>query len=201
MQTFGISASIDHIPGNQRFHSPGVITVEGDWSNAAFFLTAKALGNPLTVTGLNPDSVQGDREVAMVLSEMKENIVISAADIPDLIPVLSVMAACNQGSVFTDIQRLRLKESDRVAAVIAMIENLGGKATSTENTLTIYGTGLNGGIVDSVNDHRIAMSAAIAATVCKQPVIILGSECVQKSYPTFFDEYRRLGGIYEQYLR
>lgn len=201
MQIFGISASIDYIPGNQRFHSPGVVTVEGDWSNAAFFLTAKALGNPLTVTGLNPDSVQGDRKIAILLSEMKENIVISAADIPDLIPVLSVMAACNQGSVFTDIQRLRLKESDRVAAVIAMIENLGGKATSTENTLTIYGTGLNGGIVDSVNDHRIAMSAAIAATVCKQPVTILGSECVQKSYPTFFDEYRRLGGIYEQYLR
>ena len=201
MEIFGIAASADHIPGNQQFRSPGDIAVEGDWSNAAFFLAAKAIGNPLTVTGLNPNSAQGDRRICTLLSELKAHTVISAADIPDLIPVLSVVAACNRGAVFTDIQRLRLKESDRVAAVMTMLEALGGKAEATEETLTVYGTGLNSGTVNSVNDHRIAMSAAIAATVCKQPVTILGAECVQKSYPTFFDEYRRLGGSYEQYLR
>jgi 3-phosphoshikimate 1-carboxyvinyltransferase len=82
-----------------------------------------------------------------------------------------------------------------------MIEALGGTAWATENTLTIGGTGLNGGTVDSCNDHRIAMAAAIGATVCKEAVTILGAECVSKSYPRFWEEYSRLGGNYEQYLR
>ena len=103
--------------------------------------------------------------------------------------------------MFTDIRRLRLKESDRVASVIAMVEALGGKAQASEDTLTVYGTGLVGGTVNAMNDHRIAMSAAIAATACKAPVAILGAECVGKSYPKFFEEYARLGGNYEQYLR
>ena len=97
--------------------------------------------------------------------------------------------------MFTDIRRLRLKESDRVASVIAMLESLGGKAQATEDTLTVFGTGLLGGTVDAVNDHRIAMSAAIAATVCKEPVTVLGAECVEKSYPRFWEEYARLSGI------
>jgi 3-phosphoshikimate 1-carboxyvinyltransferase len=112
-----------------------------------------------------------------------------------------VVASCNKGAVFTNIQRLRLKESDRVESVIAMLRGLGGDAEATEDTLTVYGTGLTGGEVDSVNDHRIAMSAAIAATACKEPVILYGAQCVEKSYPRFFEEYRRLGGNYEQYLR
>ena len=103
--------------------------------------------------------------------------------------------------MFTDIRRLRLKESDRVASGIAMVEALGGKAQASEDALTVYGTGLVGGTVDAMNDHRIAMSAAIAATACKAPVAILGAECVGKSYPKFFEEYARLGGNYEQYLR
>ena len=118
-----------------------------------------------------------------------------------MIPILSVVAASNQGAVFTNIQRLRLKESDRVQSVISMIQNLGGRAEATESTLTVFGTGLTGGKVDSVNDHRIAMSAAIAATVCSEPVVITGAECVEKSYPRFWEEFRRLGGYYEQYLR
>ena len=183
------------------FHSPGTITVEGDWSNGAFFLTAAALGNPVTAENLNMDSPQGDRTVFALLPGLKENITISAADIPDLVPILSIMAACSQGAVFTDIRRLRLKESDRVASVIAMITALGGKAEADEETLMVFGTGLTGGTVDAMNDHRIAMSAAIAATVCPEPVTILGAQCVEKSYPKFFEEYRRLGGNYEQYLR
>ena len=99
------------------------------------------------------------------------------------------------------LQLRQQKESDRVASTVAMIENLGGHATATEDTLTISGTGLVGGTVDAVNDHRIAMSAAIASTVCKQDVILLGAECVKKSYPKFWEEFSRLGGSYEQYLR
>ena len=86
-------------------------------------------------------------------------------------------------------------------SVIEMLQNLGGRAEADETTLTVYGTGLRGGTVDAKNDHRIAMSAAIAATVCREPVTILGAECVSKSYPQFFEEYRKLGGSYEQYLR
>lgn len=200
MALFGKNCDDFTVKGG-TFHSPGNITVEGDWSNGAFFLTAAALGNPVTVRNLEMDSPQGDRAVFDLLPRLKEKITISAADIPDLVPILSVMAACNRGAVFTDIRRLRLKESDRVASVIAMITALGGKAEADEETLTIYGTGLTGGTVDAVNDHRIAMSAAIAATVCREPVTILGARCVEKSYPKFFEEYRRLGGNYEQYLR
>ena len=184
------------------YRTPGRISVEGDWSNGAFFVAAQTLGNQLEVQGLNPDSIQGDRAVVDICNRLlKECPTVSAADIPDLIPILSIVAAANHGAVFTDIQRLRIKESDRVASTIAMIQALGGQADATEDTLTISGTGFTGGTVDAVNDHRIAMSAAIAATVCSAPVTILGAEAVNKSYPSFWDEYSRLGGKYEQYLR
>lgn len=182
-------------------HSPGTVTVEGDWSNGAFFLAAQSLGSSVTTRNLNPHSSQGDRAVASLLPKLRQHCTISAADIPDLVPILAVTAACSQGAVFTDIRRLRMKESDRVASTIAMLEALGGKAEATEDTLTVYGTGLIGGTVDAVNDHRIAMSAAIASTVCKEPVTILGARCVDKSYPRFWEEFTRLGGYYEQYLR
>lgn len=201
MKCFGIHTDDFTVNGGERFRSPGNVIIEGDWSNGAFFLAAKHLDNPVEIVNLQPDSSQGDRAVFDLLPALEENITISAADIPDLVPILSVVAACKKGAFFTDIRRLRLKESDRVASVIAMLEALGGKAEATEDTLTVYGTGLIGGTVDSVNDHRIAMSAAIAATVCKKTVTILGAECVKKSYPHFFEEYRRLGGKYEQHLR
>ncbi len=189
-------------PGGKQFHSPGYLSVEGDWSNGAFFLAAMELGSELTIHGLNTASPQGDRAVIEILPLLRNGTpTVSAADIPDLVPILSVVAACKNGAVFTNIRRLRLKESDRVASVIAMITALGGRAEADENTLRVFGTGLTGGTVDSVNDHRIAMSAAIAATVCKEPVTILGADCVKKSYPKFFEEYRRLGGNYEQHLR
>lgn len=201
MERFGISCNDYCFPGNGRFHSPGTVTVEGDWSNAAFFLAAQALGSPIQVGNLNPDSPQGDRACARLLPALKDKLTISAADIPDLVPILAVTAAANQGAVFTDIGRLRLKESDRVASVMDMLRALGGQAEADDTTLTVYGTGLHGGTVDSRNDHRIAMSAAIAATVCDSPVTILGAQCVEKSYPKFFTDYTSLGGQYEQYLR
>ena len=182
--------------------SPGYAAVEGDWSNGAFWLAANALGSTLSVRGLNTDSLQGDRAVVEILRQLAAGTpTVSAADIPDLVPVLAVCAAAKQGAAFTDIRRLRLKESDRVASVIAMIESLGGRAEADENILTVYGTGLTGGTVDSINDHRIAMAAAIAATVCREKVTVLQAECVQKSYPAFWKEYARLGGNYELYLR
>ena len=136
------------------------------------------------------------------LQKLEEgNCTISAADIPDLIPILSIVAAAKHGAVFTDVQRLRLKESDRVATVVEMISALGGKASATEDTLTVFPANLKGGVVSSHNDHRIAMATAIAATVCTAPVTILGAECVTKSYPKFWDDYHLLGGQYEKQLR
>ena len=188
--------------GKCGFHSPGYVNVEGDWSNGAFFVTAVTLGSDLSIRGLDHTSAQGDRAVVDILSQIAAGTpIVSVADIPDLVPILSVAAAVNHGAVFTDIRRLRLKESDRVASTIAMIENLGGKAEATEDHLTIHGTGLTGGTVDAVNDHRIAMASAIAATICKENVTILGAQCVSKSYPQFWEEYARLGGNYEQHLR
>jgi len=202
MQLFGVGSENFHVKGGQVYRSPGKITVEGDWSNGAFWLAADALGSKLTVENLNPSSAQGDRAAAELIDQLcAEKITISAADIPDLVPILSVVAAAKHGAVFTDIRRLRLKESDRVASTVAMIEGLGGKAEATKETLTVYGTGLRGGTVDSVNDHRIAMSAAIASTVCTQSVTVLGAEAVNKSYPHFWDEFARLGGTYEQHIR
>ena len=201
MEQFGVMVQNFSVAGNQHFTSPGTVTVEGDWSNGAFFLAAKALGSNVTVTSLRADSPQGDRAAAELLPGLEKKLIINAADIPDLVPILAVTAACNQGAVFTNIGRLRLKESDRVESVKEMIIALGGTAESDAETLTVQGTGLHGGTVDARNDHRIAMSAAIAATACREDVIILGAQCVEKSYPRFFEEYRKLGGRYEQYLR
>ncbi len=201
MEQFGVMVQNFSVAGNQHFTSPGTVMVEGDWSNGAFFLAAKALGSNVTVTGLHADSPQGDRAAAGLLPGLEKKLIIDATDIPDLVPILAVTAACKQGAVFTNIGRLRLKESDRVESVKEMIIALGGTAESDAETLTVQGTGLYGGTVDARNDHRIAMSAAIAATACREDVIILGAQCVEKSYPRFFEEYRKLGGHYEQYLR
>ena len=181
-------------PARRGFRSPGRVKVEGDWSNGAFFLAARALGNDVTVLNLDPNSPQGDKAAVSHLKQLKDNIVIDASHIPDLVPILSIVAGANQGAVFTNIHRLRIKESDRVASTIAMIQALGGKATSIGDSLVVWGTGYRGGTVDAQNDHRIAMATAIAATVCCEPVTIRGAEAVNKSYPSFWEEYKRLGG-------
>ena len=201
MPYINLTLAAQRLFGGRHFHSPGTVTVEGDWSNGAFWLAANALGSELDVQNLNPDSFQGDRAAASALKDLKDNVDIDARNIPDLVPILSVVAGANQGAVFMNVQRLRLKESDRVASTIAMIQNLGGKAAEVGGHLVVWGTGFTGGTVDSVNDHRIAMAAAIAATVCKEDVIILGAECVNKSYPKFWEGYARLGGNYELNLR
>ena len=194
LEQFGVKWQDFVIHGPQQFCSPGTVTVEGDWSSAAFWLAAEALGSQITVNGLDSNSVQGDKAIAQLLPRLKENITISAADIPDLVPIISVVAAANQGAVITDVRRLRMKESDRIHSIIQMLDALGGKATADENTLTIYPSHFIGGTVDACNDHRIAMAAAIASIICTQPVTILGAECVSKSYPSFWKEFTRLGG-------
>ena len=195
LQNFGVMWQDFHISGPQVFKSPGCVTVEGDWSNAAFWLAAQALGNPVSVTGLSGDSMQGDRKIIELLPQLQqERAIISAADIPDLIPILAVVAAANHGAVFTDVRRLRLKESDRVEAIVSMLCALGGRAAADENTLTVFPAQLSGGTVDSKNDHRIAMAAAIASTLCRENVTILNADCVRKSYPGFWKEFTRLGG-------
>ena len=202
LRKFRVYATPEFIKGGRAYRSPKSVQVEGDCSNAAFFQAAYQLGNQvMPVCPLENDSVQGDRVAAHLLFELKHHQTIDASDIPDLVPILSVMAAANEGAVFTNIGRLRLKESDRIESTINLLTALGGKAEATADTLTVFGTGLRGGTVDSVNDHRIAMSAAIAATVCTEPVTILGAECVEKSYPKFWAEYARLGGSYEFDLR
>lgn len=194
LRLFGVHWDDWHICGPQKFVSPEICRVEGDWSSAAFWLAANALGSDLQVDGLSEQTVQGDRAIATLLPRLRENIPFSAADIPDLVPVLAVVAAANRGAVITDIRRLRLKESDRVAAVTDMLAALGARAVATENTLTIFPATLSGGTVDACNDHRIAMAAAVASTVCTRPVTILGAQCVSKSYPNFWKEFTRLGG-------
>ena len=216
LKTFGITVHCERnryiIPGKQVFRSPGTLPVEGDWSNAAFFLTAAALNNDIAMTGLNPNSAQGDRKIIALLEQLgavtqKDNgrltlrsdelkgCTIDIQDTPDLLPVLSVAAAFAQGkTTFINAARLRLKESDRLASSAAMIENLGGRAEVGEDELTVYGTGLIGGTVESCNDHRIAMSAAVAATRCSKPVTILHAEAVKKSYPGFYNDYNKTGG-------
>ena len=194
LSQFGVTWNNLCTPGHQQFISPGTVTIEGDWSNSAFWLAAAALGSNVDVTGLDHNSLQGDKVVAKLLPMLQENITISAADIPDLVPILAVVAAANAGAVITDVRRLRLKESDRIQAIVEMLGALGGKAIADENTLTVYPSKLIGGTVDAYNDHRIAMAAAIASTLCTQPVTILGADCVSKSYPSFWKEFTRLGG-------
>lgn len=180
--------------------SPGEFTVEGDWSNGAFFLAANKLGNNINILGLMDDSPQGDRVSKDILAT-DQPIDVSASDFPDLVPILSIVAAANNGGVFTNINRLRLKESDRVASTIAMLCALGAYADADENTLTVFPGKFHGCTINSENDHRIAMSAAIAATVASGPITIIGAESVSKSYPAFWEVYGALGGKYEQHLR
>ena len=198
---FGVDTEDYSVSGSYPFKTPGELTVEGDWSNGAFFLAAKALGSELEILGLDPTSAQGDRVAAPILEELDISITVNAADIPDLVPILAVAAGAQKGATFTKVGRLRLKESDRVASVASMLQNLGSQVQVTQETLTVLPARYHSCTVDAVGDHRIAMAAAIAATVADGPVTILGAQCVAKSYPSFWEEYARLGGIYEQHIR
>lgn len=201
LNAFGVCTDNFCIPGGQIYISPGHIKVEGDWSNGAFFMVAQALGNPIQVTNLSSHSKQGDKAIADFLDRSSVFGEFHAANTPDLVPILSILLAANDGGIINGIARLRLKESDRVKSVCEMLNAFGVKAEATNNTMQVYPGKFHSGTVDAAGDHRIAMAAAIAATIADGPVTILGAECVAKSYPAFWQEYEKLGGKYEQYLR
>ncbi|WP_312938531.1 3-phosphoshikimate 1-carboxyvinyltransferase [Oscillibacter sp.] len=180
-----------------RFHSFNA-TVEADWSQAAFWYAANVLGSTLRLEGLDPKSSQGDRVAAEYAAQLSQpgDVEIDVSGCPDLVPPLAVMAAARQGICrFTNAARLRLKESDRLKTTAAMLRALGGSAEEAADSLTVRGVSrLSGGTVDGAGDHRIVMAAAIAATRCAGSVTILGAEAVNKSYPSFFEDYLALGG-------
>jgi 3-phosphoshikimate 1-carboxyvinyltransferase len=206
LHKFGIRADFDGscfvVPANQTYTAPeSEVVVEGDWSNAAFWLAAG-----VEVTGLTPDSRQGDRAIVEILEQLDsdDNVCeVDAGDIPDLVPIIAVKAAVAKGKSTTifNAERLRIKESDRLAAITEVLTALGADIRESEegDGLEIRGLeSLKGGVtVSSHNDHRIAMSAAIAATVCEAPVTIEGAESVEKSYPAFWEDFRSLGGKIE----
>lgn len=180
------------VKGKQRFHSPGVYTVEGDWSAAAYFIVANAIGGYVSILGTNPYSAQPDREIVRLMRDFPDSIDVSA--FPDLFPALAVRACAKRGdTLLRNAGRLRIKESDRIAETARLIGSLGGRAEELPDALLVRGSGrLCGGKADSAGDHRIAMAAGIAAAICESPVTITGAESVEKSYPAFWDELERL---------
>ncbi|MBO5270403.1 MAG: 3-phosphoshikimate 1-carboxyvinyltransferase [Clostridia bacterium] len=221
MQAFGVPVTAEELPdGALRFtvspsayHTPGQIVTEGDFSGAAFFLAAGAIGSaPVTLLHLDPDSPQGDRKMMALLREFGAKVTsdgggitvspaplhairIDASQIPDLVPILAVVAAAAMGTTHIyNAARLRLKESDRLVTVHRLIASLGGKIVEGEDDLRIEGNGrLRGGTVSAENDHRIAMSAAIAALISETQVTILGAECADKSYARFYEDAVSVG--------
>lgn len=198
LKRFGVDGNLF---GGHQLRSPGILEVEGDWSNGAFFLAANALGSSCFIEGLSPNSIQGDRAVSDILENLKlQHTIVDGSNIPDLIPVLAVAAAFFHGAEFRNIGRLRLKESDRIQGVCNMLAALGIRCEWDEKVLRVYPGRITGGSVNTMNDHRIAMAAAVAATIAAGNVTILGAECVKKSYPDFWAAYARLGGIYEKHM-
>lgn len=222
MRDFGIEIINNNykefvIKGNQIYKSREY-RVEGDYSQAAFFLSADALNNSVVVNDLKLDSLQGDKEVIDILERMgvilnnkyngligetKEGLkstIIDGSQCPDIIPVISLVAALSEGTTeIINAGRLRIKECDRLAAVASELNKLGAKITEKKDGLVITGVAsLKGGVdVWSHKDHRIAMTLAIASTVCELPIVLKDYECVSKSYPEFWEDFKSLGGRFE----
>ena len=205
------------IPGGQEYKAPiEAPVVEGDWSNSAFWLAAGAISRQaegINVYGLSPSSAQGDKEIinllknfgakvffsdvhAFVSKGSLSSITIDASNIPDLVPILAVLASVSQGITrIIKADRVRIKESDRLHAICVSLNAIGGIVTELEDGLIINGVNsLTGGFVPSFNDHRIVMAMTIASCCCEGEIIIDGAEAVNKSYPTFFDDFTILGG-------
>ena len=206
LEQFGVRAVCDgdrtfRVPGNQTYQ-PRDLTIEADWSNAAFWYAAQFVGCDLEIQGLNAFSAQGDMRIVpyFVKLQGKGPVDLDVSQCPDLVPPLAAMAALRGGETtrIVNAARLRIKESDRLAAVTQVLNALGGRVEEYEDHLVIHGRErLAGGVaVSGHNDHRIAMMAAIAAIRCQGPVTITGAECVKKSYPDFWEDYRSLGGRY-----
>ena len=221
LATAGISieheGNIFRIKGNQQYRVPSDLIVEGDWSSAAFWVVAGVVGaKPVTVCGMNEESLQGDsaivthlRNMGAFIGQQGDRVIampshlfgaeLDCTDTPDLVPVLSVAAAVAQGTtIFTGVGRLRFKECDRLAAMKELLALYGISSQIGEDTFTVFGgEPVASGVVDSCGDHRIAMAAAIMSTVSRGVTAIDGASCVAKSYPAFFDDFASLGGSVE----
>lgn len=205
------------VSGGQKY-LPQQYRIEGDYSQAAFWLAAGAISRGkgfLECSNLRKDSLQGDRKILDILTEMGANyfdtaegvrieaaalraVDIDASDIPDLVPILAVALSVSEGrSRIYNATRLRWKESDRIEATVKGLLTLGAKIREVGDEIHIIGQPmLEGGTVDSFSDHRIAMAMTIASTVCRDRVILEKAETVSKSYPHFFEDFESLGGIY-----
>lgn len=200
------------IPGGQTYRA-GRFQVEGDYSQAAFWLAAGLLGTGIRTEGLSPHSRQGDRAIIDILRSMggqierdgdaflahpslTEGTVVHAEEVPDLVPVLAALAAVSRGrTVITGAARVRLKECDRLHAMAEELERLGASIEEKPDGLVIDGKeSLTGGTVSSWNDHRIAMALAAISSRCDAPLTVTGAECVAKSYPLFWEDFAELGG-------
>ena len=192
-----------HIPEHSLYH-PCRISVEKDWSQAAFWYAAAVLGNRVTVSGMTEASFQGDRMILDYAEEIRNggSVRVDISGCPDLAPPLAIMGALMDGELeLVNAARLRLKESDRLRTITHSLAALGASVSENEDSLTICGKpSLKGGVtVDCRNDHRIAMMLAIAACRCEKPVTLLGAQCVNKSYPHFWQDYAALGGIIHEH--
>lgn len=185
-------------------------TIEGDWSNSAFFLTAAALGGSVTVKGLNLNSKQKDKKILSVLKKVGADVTedndlvtvkanglrpfeLDAEDLPDLVPILSVLAAfCNGKSLIKNISRLKIKESDRVEEILKTLK-IADITAVYDGDLTITGGTPKGGNF-TAGDHRIAMAQTILALYSQGKSRIYNAECVKKSYPSFYEDVNKLGG-------
>lgn len=188
--------------------------IEGDWSNAAIWMVAAGIsGKPITITGMNQQSVQADRRIMQVMIDAGCNILwdgmnvtvtgraskpihVDLEQMPDMLPVMAALACSITGeSAFINGARLRLKESDRLVAVANLVRDLGGTVREEGDNIYIKGTGrLRGGACDCVNDHRLVMAGTLMALISEHPVQLKDSEAITKSYPQFFDDWNLLGG-------
>lgn len=201
------------ILGQQHYRAASY-QVEGDFSQAAFWLALGVNGKGIRCTGLPETSVQGDSAIIAFIRQMggevvwdgsawaakpsaRHGIEMDVAQCPDLMPVLAVLAATAEGqSKITGAGRLRLKESDRLTAMAQLLKHLGVRVEEEPEGMMVWGQEqLKGGVVDTVNDHRIAMSAAAASERCAGPLTVQGAEAVRKSYPDFWEDFKRSGGI------
>lgn len=203
LSEFGISIeNCDYrefkIKGGQKY-LPHDCAVEGDYSQAAFYLVANALGSDVSVLGLSENSSQGDKEIINIIKSMGAPLAartIDVSQIPDLVPPLAVLATQAEGETkIINAGRLRIKESDRLATITCELKKMGADITELSDALIIRGkTKLKGSVCEAHNDHRIAMALAIAATVADGEVTIKGPDCVKKSYGHFWEDYAKLGG-------
>ena len=187
-----------HVPGKQSYQSRD-FTVEADWSQAAFWYAANFSGGQVDIQGLNMNSKQGDKGIALQYWKLDKpgDAELDVSQCPDLVPPLAAMAAVRAGTTrLTNAARLRMKESDRLASVTRALRAMGGQVEEHADALTIHGVEQlpGGGTVDCANDHRIAMMAAVCAASAGAPVKLLGAECVRKSYPEFWTHFQSLGG-------